>query len=240
MRLPALCTFSLIALFTQPGAADVVTYHFSGSLPESLTTSIDPSLSGSITATGTHALFSTIAGTGFPRMVTGPIAGDFTAHAIAEPISLSPTATLGMALYYDGTAASSTFAALYARGDNTTQSIISAGSTHQVNAQYNGYPMTVDFVLGRAGNTVFTRYDDGVTVRELNYSSLLLSGPVRIGLFIADYGGSSQGQFDLLSIEGFAAFTASASVLEVPEPALLWPVSIGLTFLAATRRARPD
>lgn len=145
MRLPALFTCSLIALFTQPGTADVVTYHFSGSLPESLTTSIDPGLSGSITATGTHALFHNIAGTGFARMVSGPIAGDFAAHASAEPISLSPTTTLGMALYYD----SSTFAELYVAGNNTTHSIISAGSVHHMNAQYSGYPMTVDFVLGR-------------------------------------------------------------------------------------------
>jgi len=224
--------------YVQPARADSLIYDFSDGQPAALTTNIDASLSGSVVAADGHALFNTISGAGFARLVTGPVSGDFTAHATTQRIALSPTGILGMALYYDWPAAnSSTFAALYFSGDGTIRSMIFADGAHQVSARNATYPMTADFVMERAGNTIFTRYDDGVTVRELNYSDMLLSGPVHIGLFLADYGGSSQGQFNLLAVEGYAAFAAYAPVLEVPEPGWRWLVLGALIPIARRRRA---
>lgn len=235
---PVVLLIGLLAS-VQPARADSLIYDFSGGLPAELTVNIDASLTGSVAAVDGHALFNTISGAGFARMVSGPIAGDFTAHAVTQRIALSPTGILGMALYYDWPAANSpSYAALYCSGDGTIRSTVSADGGHAVSAQNATYPMTVDFVMERAGNTIFTRYNDGLTVRELNFSSMLLSAPVHIGLFLADYGGNSQGEFNLLTVEGYAAYAAYAPVLEVPEPGLRWLVLGALISIGAAAASR--
>lgn len=222
----------LLALSATPAMAALIIWDFTtaGDPGPGLTLYTDPGFS--VVFDGDWAVFAG-GGTGFARLLTDAwYSGDFTAVTVANRMSLSVGAGLGLVAYYSfPPVGDAMFDDVYLNGSSYVTSFIYVASTHYEFGEVADPSATVWLRLQRTGSMVSSDYCVGTDyltcawVPLTSMSDSSLAGPVRIGLFLGPGQATNQGKFDVLAVDGNS----------VPEPATASLLGAGILALACLR-----